>query len=53
MFMETEEQLAEQLLNSASEYPKEHILKTPKEPTAEEKNKAAKQRNMIQDDLGK
>ena len=48
------DELAEQLLDTKkSERPKEHILKTPKTPTVEEKNKAAKQRKDIQDDLGK
>jgi hypothetical protein len=48
------DELAEQLLDTKkSERPKEHILKTPKKPTAEEKIKAAKQRKAIQDDLGK
>jgi hypothetical protein len=48
------DELAEQLLDTKkSERPKEHVLKTPKKPTAEEKNKAAKQRKDIQKDLGK
>ena len=48
------DELAEQLLDTKkSERPKEHVLKTPKKPTAEEKNKAAKQRKDIQNDLGK
>jgi len=52
--MKSNEQLAEQLLDTKkSERPKEHVLKTPKKPTVEEKNKAAKQRKAIQDDLGK
>ena len=51
--MKPEEQLAEELLNSKSERPKEHVLKTPKKPTAEEKIKAVKQRKAIQNDLGK
>ena len=52
--MKSNEQLAEQLLDTTkSERPKEHVLKTPKTPTAEEKNKAAKQRKDIQNDLGK
>jgi hypothetical protein len=52
--LKSNEQLAEQLLDTTkSERPKEHVLKTPKTPTAEEKNKAAKQRKDIQNDLGK
>jgi|HubBroStandDraft_4_1064222.scaffolds.fasta_scaffold56549_3 hypothetical protein len=52
--MKPEAQLAEQLLNSKkSERPKEHALKTPKKPTAKEKNKAATQRKAVQHDLGK
>jgi len=48
------DELAEQLLDTKkSERPKEHVLKTPKKPTTEEKNKAAKQRKAMQDDLGK
>src|ERR1700688_2766253 len=48
------DELAEQLLDTKkSERLKEHVLKTPKKPTAEEKNKAAKQRKDMQDDLGK
>jgi hypothetical protein len=47
------DELAEQLLDSKGERPKGHVLKTPKKPTAEEKEKAAKQRKAIQDDLGK
>ena len=39
------DELAEQLLDTKkSERPKEHVLKSPKKPTAEEKEKAAKQR---------
>jgi hypothetical protein len=33
------EQLAEQLLDSESERPKGHVLKTPKKPSIEEKKK--------------
>lgn len=51
--MKPEEQSAEQLLEAEKQYPKGHVLKTPKQPTAEEKEKAAKQRKAIQDDLGK
>ena len=52
--MKPDEQLAEQLLGTKkSERPKEHVLETPKRPTTEEKNKAAKERKAIQDDLGK
>jgi hypothetical protein len=48
------DELAEQLLDTKkSERPQEHVLKTPKQPTAEEKEKAAKQRKAIEDDLGK
>jgi hypothetical protein len=48
------DELAEQLLDTKkSERPKEHVLKTPNKPTAEEKNRAAKQRKDIQNDLGK
>jgi len=48
------DELAEQLLDiKKSERPKEHVLKIPKKPTVEEKEKAAKQRKAIQDDLGK
>ena len=47
------DELAEQLLDAEKQYPKEQVLKTPKKPTAEEKEKAAKQRKAIQDDLGK
>jgi hypothetical protein len=36
------EQLAEQLLEAEKQYPKEHVLKTPKKPTAEEKIKAGR-----------
>lgn len=52
--MKTNDELAEQLLNTKkSERPQEHVLKTPKKPPAEEKEKATKQRKAIQDDLGK
>ena len=52
--MKPDEQLAEQLLDTEkSERPKEHVLQTPKKPTAEEKEKAAKQHKDMQDDLGK
>ncbi len=52
-FVKAEEQLAEELLNSKSERPKEHVLKTPKKPGVKEKNKAQTQRKAIQHDLGK
>jgi preprotein translocase subunit Sss1 len=47
------DELAEQLLDSKGERPKGHVLKAPKKPTAEEKEKVAKQGKAIQDDLGK
>jgi hypothetical protein len=43
----------EQLLESKSERPKGHILKSPKKPGVKEKNKAATQRKAIEHDLGK
>jgi hypothetical protein len=52
--MKPDDELAEQLLDTKkSERPQEHVLKTPKKPTAEEKEKAARQRTAIQDNLGK
>jgi len=52
--MKPDDELAEQLLDTKkSERPQEHVLKTPKKPTAEEKEKAARQRKAIQDNLGK
>ena len=47
------DELAEQLLDAEKQYPQEYVLKTPTKPTAEEKEKAAKQRKDIQDSLGK
>ena len=49
----SDEQLAEQLLDSKGERPKEHVLKTPKKPGVKEKNKAQTQRKAIQHDLGR
>ena len=43
----------EQLLDSESQRPKEHVLKSPKKPDAKQKNKAATQRKAIQHDTGK
>jgi hypothetical protein len=47
------DELAEQLLEAEKQYPKGHVLTTPKQPTAEEKEKAAQQHKDMQDDLGK
>ena len=47
------ERLAKQLLDSKSERPKGHVLKTPKKPGIEERKKAEAQRKAIQHDLGK
>jgi hypothetical protein len=51
--MKPNEQLTEQLLDTQkSERPKENVLKTPKKPTAKEKNKASTQRKAARHDLG-
>jgi hypothetical protein len=47
------DRLAEQLLDTKGERPREHVLKTPKKPTVKEKNKAKTQRKAIERDLGK
>jgi hypothetical protein len=47
------DELAEHLLDIEKQHPQEHVLKTPKQPTAAEKEKAAQQRKDMQDSLGK
>lgn len=51
--MKHNQEIAEQLLDSTGERPQEHILKSPKKPTAQEKKKAAKQREAIRRDTGR
>lgn len=49
--MHSKEQLAEQLLVAEKQYAKGHTLKTRNKPSAEEKQKAARQREAIRKDL--
>lgn len=51
--MDRDHAVAEQLLDAKGERPKEHVLKTPRKPTAKEKNKAKTQRKAIVHDLGR
>jgi len=51
--MKHNDEVAEQLLDSKTEHPQEHILKSPKKPTAKEKNKAATQRKAVRHDTGR
>ena len=50
--MSRNDKVAEQLLETSSERPQGHVLNTPEEPTAKEKNKAKTQSAAIQHDLG-